>query len=347
MMYHWYILYLVPNTMQMLSVTEIRNLDTEEARTMVKALGYTTLNKRGNHIKKSVSSSGSKFSIQKRLVTWFHIRYMQDQVKVNGMHPISLSHHKWSSAKTARLVEIMIDTSHACCNQGLLYSTNLPSEERLMGLQVGPSRFVGKRVDWWQNNILMHFNRMGRCAWNRQTWFKLRHIMSRTCTVSMKEKVTISKMAGTKLGDEVSLTPKCYAETAGGIWIYVCLYQKCHQLRKNREEQWISWEVLDHVYQRKWYWFLWCENFQGKLISTYWLTMPCHWLWPIQLSTTAAVLSACSSGNRRYCKEDLLETCASMCLGLWLQACNKCQLIGWVIADSCSVMANIVYKCWG
>ena len=49
---------------------------------------------------------------------------MQDQVKVNGMHPISLSHHKWSSAKTARLVEIMIDTSHACCNQGLLYSTN-------------------------------------------------------------------------------------------------------------------------------------------------------------------------------------------------------------------------------
>ena len=51
---------------------------------------------------KSISSSGSKVSIIKQLVTWFHIRYMQDQVKVNGIHPISLS-HVWSSAETPSL----------------------------------------------------------------------------------------------------------------------------------------------------------------------------------------------------------------------------------------------------
>ena len=44
-----------------------------------------------------VSSSGSKVSSQKRLVTWFH-----------GICPILL-YHKWSSAETARHVEVMID----------------------------------------------------------------------------------------------------------------------------------------------------------------------------------------------------------------------------------------------
>ena len=61
-------------------------------------------------MKTSVSSSGSKVSIQKRLVARFHIRYsmQEDEGKVNGIRPISLSYN-WSSAETSRLIDkIMI-----------------------------------------------------------------------------------------------------------------------------------------------------------------------------------------------------------------------------------------------
>ena len=61
-------------------------------------------------MKKRMSSSGSKVSIPKWLGTWFHMRYMQDQEKVNGIRPISVvSSHNWSSAGTAWLIEIVID----------------------------------------------------------------------------------------------------------------------------------------------------------------------------------------------------------------------------------------------
>ena len=46
--------------MQILSVDEIQNLGTEEAKTMVdSSLCYITLNMQGNYMKKTVSSYGS------------------------------------------------------------------------------------------------------------------------------------------------------------------------------------------------------------------------------------------------------------------------------------------------
>jgi len=112
-----------------------------------KAWANNNFNKRGKHIKKSVSSSGSKASIQKRLVAWFHIRCIQDKGKVNNwIWPISLSHN-WSSAETARLIENMIDLT--MLQPRIVYSTNLLSEERLMGLRVGPSMILHEVV-WFQ-----------------------------------------------------------------------------------------------------------------------------------------------------------------------------------------------------
>ena len=93
--------------------------------------------------------------------------------------------------------------------------------------------------------------------------------------------------------------------------------ETCHW---RRNEGGKGWEAFDYVYQRN-------EIFLDKLIRSRWLTMSCHWLWPIQSSTTAAVLSTCSSGNRRPCKEDE-DSCALMCLvGLRLQAFNERQIL--------------------
>lgn len=103
-------LWTLPNTRQILSIAKIQNLVTEQVLPMVKSLWYNTSNTQGNQMKKRMSSSGSKVSIPKWLGTWFHLRYMQDQEKVNGIRPISVvSSHNWSSAGTAWLIEIVID----------------------------------------------------------------------------------------------------------------------------------------------------------------------------------------------------------------------------------------------
>ena len=82
----------------------------------------------------------------------------------------------------------------------------------------------------------------------------------------------------------------------------------------------VAREALDHVHQRN-------EFYKFELISIYWLTMHIMPSTPIQSSTTAAVLSTCSSGNRRPCKEDE-DSCALMCLvGLRLQAFNERQIL--------------------
>ena len=75
-------------------------------------------------------------------------------------------------------------------------------------------------------------------------------------------------------------------------------------------------EALDHVYQRN---KIFIRAHQYILAYH-----ACHAIDSSQFNP--AVLLTCSSGNRRPCKEDE-DSCALMCLGLRLQACNECQKI--------------------
>ena len=125
----------------------------------------------------------------------------------------------------------------------------------------------------------------------------LRHIMS-MCTHMLKEKKgMMSTLAGTKLGVsglEDIFSPKFHAEIAcreAGSCINVCchLCQRGIPSKRNLslKEKWRGkGEALDNFYQRR-------NEKIFELISTCWLTMSCHRLWPIQSITTAAVLSTC------------------------------------------------------
>ena len=153
---------------------------------------------------------------------------------------------------TNKVMLVLLCTQHAIP----IKRTMLNKKEGWEGKAKGLMRVLwGRGVDWWQNNILMHFNRMGRCAWNRQTWFKLRHIMSRTWTVSLKEKGMMST-TGPSLEMRSSWHRKVIQKLLEND-LHVCVpvinghTKTCHWRRK-REEKRISWLVLDHAYQKKW-----------------------------------------------------------------------------------------------
>ena len=150
--------------------------------------------------------------------------------------------------------------------------------------------------------------------------------------VERENKGMMSTLAGTKLGvsclEVIMFTPKCpHAEiacrAAGSCISVCCLCQRGIPIERNLSLKY-KWrgqgEALDHFYQRN-------KSFPFKLISSCWLTMSCHWLWPIQSSTAIIPLpSTCSIGNQRPCKGDE-DLCELMSFGIWLKACNECQLI--------------------
>ena len=97
-------------------------------------------------------------------------------------------------------------------------------------------------------------------------------------------------LAGTNLGvcclEVIMFTPKCpHAEiacrAAGSCISVCCLCQRGIPIERNLSLKY-KWrgqgEALDHFYQRN-------KSFPFKLISSCWLNMSCHWLWPIQSSS--------------------------------------------------------------
>ena len=93
----------LPPGILIIPVHKVKQLSTNQVKELSKNLQFNYVKKNGNAARKNISSSGSKVDCQKRIATWFYLRYRQDKSGDTDLRPIS------RKPEISRLVEIMVD----------------------------------------------------------------------------------------------------------------------------------------------------------------------------------------------------------------------------------------------